>query len=72
MHVEIVRSCVEEETDFIQMAETLGRSSRTPLIHIQKHNRAVERSGFCPICRRNKAVYEGIKVKRSKKYSFYC
>jgi len=34
------------------IAKKLGRSSRTPLEHIHKHNDAVSRSGFCAFCKR--------------------
>jgi hypothetical protein len=57
-HAEIVRLYIEEELGFNKIAEVLGRSSRTPLTQVQRHNRAVERSGFCPVCRRAKSSYE--------------
>ena len=55
---EIVRLYVEEGFGFNKIAEVLGRSSRTPLTQIRKHNRAVERIGFCPACRRIRGRYE--------------
>jgi hypothetical protein len=55
---EIVRLYVEEGLGFNEIAEILGRSSRTPLTQIQKHNRAVERSGFYPASRRFRGEYE--------------
>jgi hypothetical protein len=57
-HAEIVRLYVEEGLGFNKIAEMLGRSSRTPLTQIRKHNSAVERSGFCPACRRFRSEYE--------------
>lgn len=57
-HAEMIRLYVEEELGFNKIAELLGRSSRTPLVQIQRHNRGVERSGFCPACRRTKSEYE--------------
>ena len=54
-HAEIVRLYTEENLGFNKIAEILGRSSRTPLVQIQRHNKAVERNGFCPICRRVKS-----------------
>ncbi len=57
-HVEIVRLYVGEGLGFNKIAEKLGRSSRTPLTQIQKHNKAVERSGFCPARRRFRGEYE--------------
>jgi hypothetical protein len=51
-HAEIVRLYIEESLSMIQIAERLGRSSRTPHIHIHAHNDAVHRSGLCPSCKR--------------------
>lgn len=45
-------------TSKMAFAEILGRSSRTPLVQIHKHNKAVERSGFCPKYRRLRRRYE--------------
>jgi hypothetical protein len=57
-HAEIVRLYLEEGLGFNKIAEMSGRSSRTPLTQIRKHNSAVERSGFCPACRRFRSEYE--------------
>ena len=57
-HVEIVRLYIEEGLGYNKIAEMLGRSSRTPLTQIQKHKNAVQRSGFCPACRRFEGKYE--------------
>lgn len=57
-HAEIIRLYIEERLGINKIAEALGRSSRTPLVQIQKHNKAVERSGFCPVCRRVRSKYE--------------
>jgi len=57
-HAEMIRLYIEEELGINKIAEMLGRSSRTPLVQIQKHNRTVERSGFCPSCRRVKSKLE--------------
>jgi hypothetical protein len=57
-HTEIVRLYIEERLGFNKIADILGRSSRTALTQVQRHNRAVERSGFCPACRRFRGVYE--------------
>lgn len=51
-HAEIIRLYVEQNLGMKAIAEKLKRSSRTPKEHIDKHNRAVERSGFCPACKR--------------------
>lgn len=57
-HAEMIRLYVEEGLGFNKIAAILGRSSRTPLVQIQKHNKAVEKSGFCPTCRRVGSKYE--------------
>jgi len=57
-HGEIIRLYVEEGLGINKIAEMTGRSSRTPLMQINKHNEAVERSGFCPACKRIKNMYE--------------
>lgn len=62
-HAEIIRLYIEERLGINKIAEILGRSSRTPLVQIQRHNRAVERSGLCPFCRR---VRSGVKAKSLK------
>jgi len=51
-YAEMIRLYVEEGLSLEKVAEHFNRSSRTPLLKIQKHNRAVRRSGFCPTCRR--------------------
>lgn len=57
-HAEMVRLYVEEGLSLERIAERFSRSSRTPLLHVQKHNKAVERSGFCPTCRRVSSRFE--------------
>jgi hypothetical protein len=58
-HAEMIRLYVEEKLGINKIAEMLGRSSRTPLTQIQKHNKCVERSGFCAACRRVKSSLDG-------------
>lgn len=57
-HAEIIRLYIEEDLGVDKIGKKLGRSSRTPYEHIKQHNKAVERSGFCPSCRRVKSKYE--------------
>jgi len=57
-HTEIARLYIEESLGFDKIGKQLDRSSRTPLLQINKHNRAVERSGFCPACRHVKSKYD--------------
>lgn len=51
-HSQIIMMYAEEGLSMNKIAMQLGRSTRTPKVHIDKHNAAVERSGFCPVCRR--------------------
>jgi hypothetical protein len=50
-------------------AEMLGRSSRTSLVQIQKHNKAVERSGFCQACKRVESRYENMIAQKNMQQS---
>jgi predicted DNA-binding protein YlxM (UPF0122 family) len=57
-HAEIIKLYIEDDLSIDKIAKQLNRSSRTPLVQINKHNAAVERSGFCPSCRRTRSEYE--------------
>jgi len=56
-HSEIIRIYIEEGLGYAAIAERLHRSSRTPHEHVEAHNKAVERSGFCAACKRAKGQY---------------
>lgn len=56
-HVELIRLYQEENLSMIRIAELMHRSSRTLKVHIDSHNAAVERSGFCAACKRAKGMY---------------
>lgn len=64
-HAEIIRLYIEESLGINKIAEILARSSRTPLVQIQRHNKAIERSGFCPAYRRVKSQYENVIAQRN-------
>ena len=49
--------------------EQLNRSTKSLHDHIHKHNNAVNRSGFCAVCRRAGSEYSGQVVKRGSKNS---
>jgi hypothetical protein len=66
-HAEIIRLYIEEGLGINKIAGILQRLSRTPLVQIQRHNRAVERNGFCPACRRIRSKHENQNT--LKKYS---
>jgi len=46
------------------VAAKLGRSTRTPLEHIHKHNDAVARSGFCALCKRIGSPHFNVEARR--------
>lgn len=56
-HAEIIRLYIEKGLSYEKIAEQLNRSSRTPMLHIQRHNKAVDRSGFCLVCKRINSKY---------------
>lgn len=56
-HAEIV-SVYTEGLSMPKIADKLGRSTKTVSDHIHSHNNAVERSGFCPVCKRTKSSLE--------------
>jgi len=58
-HAEIVSLYVEGYS-MNKIAYECGRSTKTVHDHISVHNRAVERSGFCPDCRRVKSRYDSM------------
>lgn len=64
-HAEMIRLYAEEGLGLNKIAEMLERSSRTPLMQIQRHNRAVERGGFCPACRRAGSNLESQQARRT-------
>lgn len=65
-HSEIISLYVNDGLSMRQIAEKLKRSSKTALDHIHNHNNAVERSGFCPICRRVRSNLESQLARRTE------
>jgi len=51
-HVEIIRLYVEENLGMTKIGEKIGRSGKTTMDHVHKHNGSIVRSGFCPSCQR--------------------
>jgi energy-coupling factor transporter ATP-binding protein EcfA2 len=64
-HSEIM-SLYAEGYGYNKIHDKLGRSTKSLHDHIHKHNNAVERSGFCAVCRRAGGEYAGEVVKRGK------
>lgn len=57
-HAEIIRLYIEEDLGLGKVGAELGRSSKTCLDHVHRHNASVERSGFCAPCKRVGTPYE--------------
>ena len=64
-HAEMIRLYIEEGLSYEKIAEHFNRSSRTPLLHIQKHNKAIMKSGFCPSCKKLESKLEARFVDKS-------
>jgi len=56
-HVKIV-SLYNEGLSMVKIAEEVGRSSATVRVQISRHNKAIEKMGYCPYCRRAKGALE--------------
>ena len=63
-HTEILRPYVEEGLGTGRIAERLGRSTKNIHDHLLKHDRAVDRLSYCPLCRRAKSPHESVKARR--------
>ena len=50
-------------TEHGRIAEMLRRSTKSIHDHILKHDRAVERPSYCPICRRARSPYDSVKTR---------
>ena len=57
-HSKIISMHLTEKMSMAEKANSLNRSSKTILDHIHSHNSSVERSGFCPVCRRDRSNLE--------------
>lgn len=66
-HVKIVEAYAFEGSGMLEIAEKQNRSTRTISVHIKKHNGAVTRSGFCPVCRRAGSECQNDMVARGSK-----
>ena len=68
---EIIAKYVEGNVGMATLAKELGRSSRTIMQHIHNHNSAIERSGFCPNCKKAGGQHQNRKAERKKlKFDF--
>ena len=65
-HAKMIMMYAKQGLAMGKIAEQLGRSTRTPKQHIDKHNSAIQRSGFCPICKRVGSEFQNKPAIRSK------
>jgi hypothetical protein len=63
-HAGMIRLYCEENMSMVQICKKLNRSNRTPQVHIDSHNTAVKRSGFCSACKRAKGPFAQIEIGR--------
>jgi len=68
-HLEIME-LYAEGLGYDKIHQKLNRSTKSLHDHIHKHNDAVNRSGFCAVCRRAGGEYSGQVIKRGMKR--YC
>ena len=67
-HMQIV-SLYAEGHGYQKIHEKLNRSTKTIFEHVHKHNDAVQRSGFCAICKRVGGKHENEVVSRRKGFA---
>ena len=63
-HADIIALYLEKDIGMNKIADQIKRCDRTVNLHIRKHNSAIDRSGFCPRCKRTKSKYQNIKAER--------
>lgn len=63
-HAEIIKLHVEDDLGMGKIAKEVKRSSKTVSDHIKKHNVSVERSGFCPSCKRVGTPFFSVVVRK--------
>ena len=56
-HAEIIELYMDENLSMVKIGDKLKRSARTAKIHIDNHNAAVIRGGFCAPCKRVQSPY---------------
>jgi len=56
-HTEIIELYMSENLSMVKIGEKLNRSARTAKMHIDSHNAAVKRAGFCAPCKRVDSSY---------------
>ena len=62
-HAEICR-LYSQGLSMHKIASQTGRSTKTVLDHINRHDEAVDKLGYCPACRRAKSPVEAVKLKK--------
>jgi hypothetical protein len=59
-HNDIVKAYIEKDVGMAALGKRMNRSNATIKSHLDSHNQAVKRSGFCPRCRKMKGPYEEV------------
>jgi len=54
-----------------KVASALNRSTATVTSHLHRDDNAVQRSGFCPLCKRTGGEHKFTKVLRREKMNMY-
>ena len=66
-HTEIIGYYIDEKLSMATVGKMKGRSSATVKGQIDRHNDAVTRSQFCPICKRSGGSHYLELIRRTKK-----
>jgi predicted DNA-binding protein YlxM (UPF0122 family) len=66
-HAQIIELYIEQKMGMQEIAKQLDRSSASVHIHINRHNYAIEKMGYCAMCRRAKSKFESIIAEKLKK-----
>jgi hypothetical protein len=62
-HAEMIRLYIEG-LSYEKIADQFNKSSRTPLLHLQKHNQAILKGGYCLSCKRVKSSLESTPINK--------
>lgn len=63
-HTQIITLYADENLSMDKIGKKLGRSARTPKLHIDSHNENVRKCGVCSICKRTQSKYATLEVGR--------
>ena len=66
-HSKMLKAYLDEGLSMMKIAVRMNRSSGTIYNQIKRHNVSIERSGFCPVCRRAGGDFEKQLAKQSRR-----